>query len=75
MEYIDRNLKKEGIEIPHTLFREDSESLDGATTACGFIIPNTMRMFGWNDSASYDRNEPFDAFLPVLTRGDNLIKD
>lgn len=45
LQYVARNIEKIGLEIPHTIFREDEESLDGATTACGFIIPNALRDF------------------------------
>lgn len=45
LQYVARNIERAGLEIPHTIFREDEESLDGATTACGFIIPNALRNF------------------------------
>lgn len=47
LQYAVRNLAKAGIEVPHTMFHEDEESLDGALTAVGFIIPNELRNFSF----------------------------
>lgn len=76
IKYVADSLNCVGIEIPHTIFREDEESLDGATTACGFIIPNVIRDFTWD--SYFDRDNTLhwsDPFLPVLERGDGLDQE
>lgn len=70
-----RHLEKAGFEIPHVMFREDEESLDGAATACGFIIPNKIRQFDWESSAEFfrDNSEQWsNNFLPVLQAEEEL---
>lgn len=51
-----RNLKRRGIHIPHVLFREDGESLDGAVTSCAVILPDEIRQTPWDTSFG----EPYD---------------
>ncbi len=63
LQFAARNLQKVDIEIPHVIFREDDESLDGAVTACGFILPDAVREIGWNKFPSFNRKHWSDAFL------------
>lgn len=63
IQYTVRNLNKIGVEIPHAIFREDTESLDGATTACGFIIPDYFRQFDWT-SIPDSKSSIVNQFLP-----------
>lgn len=73
LQYFARNMAKADILIPHTIFREDMESLDGATTACGFIIPNAIRQYNWDSYASHDDSIQWPmGFLPLLYAGDDL---
>lgn len=59
------------------MFCEDEESLDGAATACGFIIPNVIREFTWDSYSGVDGSGLHwsDRFLPVLERGDGLDEE
>lgn len=77
IQFVTAQMASIGIEIPHTLYCEDIESLDGAATACGFIIPNVMREFTWDDSVGFslpnsNRMDWSDAFLPSLQSGESL---
>lgn len=65
LQFAARNLKRAGIEIPHVMFREDDESLDGAVTACGFILPDEVRTIGWDAIRSYNGHWA-DDFLPNI---------
>ncbi len=74
IQYVARNFRKAGIEIPHTIFREDQESLDGATTACGFIMPDVLRRIDWMTSLNYNNELHCELarFIPSVKDGDEL---
>lgn len=64
LQFAARNFNRVGIQIPHVIFREDGESLDGAVTSCGFILPDAIREIGWDAYPSFDGDHWADAFLP-----------
>jgi hypothetical protein len=66
LQFAARNLNRVGIQIPHVIFREDAESLDGAVTSCGFILPDVIREIGWDAYPSFDGDHWADAFLPDI---------
>lgn len=63
LRYISRNFARVGIKLPYIVFREDNDSLDGATTACGFIFPDTFREIDWDNAHELVSNKPFDSLL------------
>jgi len=50
LEYAQRNMRKIGVDFPLVKFHEDEESLDGALTAVGCVLPDVMRDFKWDES-------------------------
>lgn len=76
LQFAARNLHKVGIEVPHVIFHEDAESLDGAVTACGFILPDAVREIVWDTHPSFDGNHWADAFLPnIHAKEDPLVPE
>ncbi len=74
LQFAARNFNRVGIQIPHVIFREDGESLDGAVTACGFILPDAVREIGWDAYPSFDGDHWADAFLPnIRAQEDPLV--
>ncbi len=55
-----------GIYIPAKIFKEDGESLDGATTACGIIIPDIMRMFSWKKTNEHSYPTYLNQFAKII---------
>lgn len=76
IQYVARNFAKHGIEIPHTIFREDQESLDGATTACGFIMPDVLRRIDWTTSYNPQDalHQKLHRIIPYVAAGDDLYE-
>lgn len=66
LQYAARNFHKVGIELPHVIFREDGESLDGAVTSCGFILPDAARKIVWETQPSFHGYHWADEFLPNI---------
>jgi hypothetical protein len=74
LQWAARNLKRAGIEIPTVMFREDEESLDGAVTACGFILPDEVRTIGWDTYPSYYGTDHWsDLFLPNIRAEEDAL--
>src|SRR5690606_30282792 len=63
LRYISRNFSRVGINLPTAIFREDNESLDGATTACGFIFPDSFRAINWDNAAILLSHDPLESLL------------
>lgn len=73
LQFAARNLQKVGIEVPHVIFREDGESLDGAVTSCGFILPNAARQIVWETYPSFNGYHWADEFLPNIRAQENPL--
>lgn len=73
IKYVAANLAMAGINIPHTIFREDEESLDGATTACGFIMPDILRRVPWEASAGNNDYESLSMFMPDVRSDEDYL--
>ena len=77
IQYVARNFKKAGIEIPHTIFRENMESMDGATTACGFIMPDILRRIDFKTSLDWsdELHTVLRYYIPDVGAGDDTLNE
>lgn len=64
-----------GVEIPHVIFREDMESLGGAVTACGFVIPDFLREFVGIFREAPFRTKDYHAYVTEQLLAEKVAKE
>ncbi|QDJ96544.1 hypothetical protein Xoosp13_358 [Xanthomonas phage Xoo-sp13] len=62
-----------GTDMPHSLFCEDTDSLDGAATCCAIVVPDHLRQFNPDIEGLY--NNYFGEFVETRQPVDSHTND